>query len=154
LSKMTTELNDRSMMAETRQVELVAVRTHIEELRNRVGDAEQEFAATQARLTQERGESEAATRELLEARGRVENLSQRVTDLDRQLIIQVKEAEMLGNRVSDLEGRLATQGKLLAERDFENNQLRQASQAAERMAGELHAEIATLSGGGRSPAIE
>ncbi len=69
-----------------------------------------------------------------EARSRVENLSQRVTDLDRQLILQVKEAEMLGNRVNDLEARLATQGKLLAERDFENNQLRQAKEAAERLA--------------------
>src|ERR1700739_1806870 len=53
LAKINTELNDRSMMAESRQVELVAVRTQIEELKNRVGDAEKEFAATQARLTQE-----------------------------------------------------------------------------------------------------
>src|SRR6266702_4064325 len=64
LGKMTGELNDRSMVAESRQVELVAVRAHIEELRSRVGDAEREFAATQTRLTQERGESETATREL------------------------------------------------------------------------------------------
>ena len=89
--------------------------------------------------------SENATRELGEARGRVENLSQRVTDLDRQLIIQVKEAEMLGNRVNDLEARLATQGKLLAEREFENNQLQQANEAAERTAKELRDEIAALS---------
>src|SRR6266481_609423 len=154
LAKMNTDLNDRSMVAEGRQVELVAVRAHIEELRSRVGDAERDFAATQSRLTQERGESEAATRELLEARSRVENLSQRVTDLDRQLIVQIKEAEMLGNRVNDLEGRLATQGKMLAERDFENNQLRQASQAAERTVKDLRVEIAGLSEAGMSPAIE
>ena len=153
LAKMNTELNDRSMMAESRQVELVAVRAHIEELKSRVGDAERDFAATQSRLTQERGESEAATRELVEARGRVENLSQRVTDLDRQLIVQVKEAEMLGNRVTDLESRLATQGKLLAERDYENNQLRQANQTAERTVKELREEINHTSGG-RLPALE
>ena len=47
------------MMAESRQVELVAVRAQIDELKNRVGDAEKEFAATQARLAQERGDSEA-----------------------------------------------------------------------------------------------
>jgi hypothetical protein len=70
------------------------------------------------------------------------------------LIIQVKEAEMLGNRVNDLEGRLATQGKLLAEREFENNQLRQQNDDAERTAKELRAEIAALSEGGKSPAIE
>jgi chromosome segregation ATPase len=153
LGKLNSELSDRSMMAESRQVELVAVRAQIDELKNRVGDAEKEFAATQARLAQERGESEKATSELTEARSRVENLSQRVTDLDRQLIIQVKEAEMLGNRVNDLETRLSTQGKLLAERDYENNQLRQTNEAAERTARELRDEIAGLSGG-KSPALE
>src|ERR1700761_1842917 len=68
LAKINTELNDRSMVADSRQVELVAVRAQIEELKNRVGDAEKEFATTQARLAHERGESEIATRELTEAR--------------------------------------------------------------------------------------
>ena len=52
---------------------------------------------------------------------------------------------MLGNRVNDLEARLATQGKLLAEREFENNQLKQANEAAERTIKELRDEIAALS---------
>jgi chromosome segregation ATPase len=153
LTKLNTELNDRSMTADTRQVELVAVRAHIEELKGRVGEAERDFTATQARLTQERGESEAATRALSEARGQVENLSQRVTDLDRQLIVQVKEAEMLGSRVTDLEGRLATQGKLLAERDFENNQLRQAGETSERAMKQLRDEIGAINSG-QWPALE
>jgi chromosome segregation ATPase len=153
LGRINTELSDRSMMAESRQVELVAVRAQIDDLKARVGEAEREFSTTQARLAQERTESETASRELAEARGRVENLSQRVTDLDRQLIIQVKEAEMLGNRVNDLEGRLATQGKLLAERDYENNQLRQANAAVERTIKELRDEIAAT-GGGKSPMID
>src|SRR5918996_2844139 len=88
LTKLNTELNDRAMTADSRQVELVAVRTQIEQLKGRVGDAEKEFSTTQTRLAQERAESEHATRELTDARSRVENLSQRVTDLDRQLIVQ------------------------------------------------------------------
>src|SRR6202035_544225 len=40
LAKINTELSDRSMMAESRQVELLAVRTQIEALKGRVGDAE------------------------------------------------------------------------------------------------------------------
>ena len=155
LAKINHELSDRSMMADSRQVELVAVRTQIEELKGRVGDAEKEFSATQVRLAQERTDSENATRELTDARGRVENLSQRVNDLDRQLIVQVKEAEMLGNRVGDLEGRLATQGKLLAEREYENNQLKQTNAAAERIMMDLRNEIATTSSSGAgSAAIE
>src|SRR3954465_354486 len=82
LAKINAELSERSITADTRQIELVTVRTQIDELKGRVGDAEKEFAATQARLVQERSDSEKATHELGEARSRVENLSQRVTDLD------------------------------------------------------------------------
>ena len=153
LARINHELNDRAMTADSRQVELVAVRTQIEELKGRVGDAEKEFSTTQARLAQERADSERATHELSEARSRVENLSQRVTDLDRQLIVQVKEAEMLGNRVNDLEARLATQGKLLAEREYENNQLRQANENTDRATRELREEIAAANGG-KSPIVE
>ena len=60
---------------------------------------------------------------------------------------------MLGNRVNDLETRLATQGKLLAERDYENSQLRQLNEAAERTARELRDEIAVMNGG-KSPALD
>jgi chromosome segregation ATPase len=153
LARINHELNDRAMTADSRQVELVAVRTQIEQLKGRVGDAEKEFSTTQARLAQERADSERATHELSEARSRVENLSQRVTDLDRQLIVQIKEAEMLGNRVNDLEARLATQGKLLAEREYENNQLRQANENTDRATRELREEIAAANGG-KSPIVE
>jgi chromosome segregation ATPase len=154
LAKLNHDLSDKSIMAESRQVELVAVRAQIDALQNRVGDAEKEFSETQARLEQQRGESDAATQALVEARGRVENLSQRVTDLDRQLMLQVKEAEMLSSRINDLENRLANQGKLLAEREYENKQLRDTNAATERTAQELRDEIAALNSGGKSPALE
>lgn len=155
LARINHELSDRSMTADTRQVELVAVRAQIEQLQGRVSDAEKEFAETQTRLAQERTESEKATSELNDARGRVENLSQRVNDLDRQLIVQVKEAEMLGSRVNDLEARLATQGKLLAEREYENNQLKQTNANAERIMMDLRNELSTASSsGGSSAALE
>jgi chromosome segregation ATPase len=147
LAKLNSDLSDKSMMAESRQVELVAVRAQIDALQGRVGDAEKEFTDTQKRLELQRGESDVATRELGEARERVENLSQRVTDLDRQLMLQVKEAEMLGNRINDLENRLAAQGKLLAEAEYENKQLRETSEAARD-------EIAALNSGSKSPALE
>jgi chromosome segregation ATPase len=154
LARLNHELTDRSMMAESRQVELVAVRTQIDALKNRVDDAEKDFATTQHRLELQRGESDTATRELTDARARVENLSQRVTDLDHQLTIQVKEAEQLGLRVNELETQLSMQGKLLADRDFENSQLRQANAAAELIAGDLRVEIAAMAGGKASPMVE
>jgi chromosome segregation ATPase len=123
-------------------------------LKGRVGEAEKEYSSTQARLTQEQTDSANVSRELSEARSRVENLSQRVTDLDRQLIAQVKEAEMLGNRVNELEARLSTQGKLLTEREYENNQMKQSAEVADRTIKDLRVEIAALHEGGRQPGFE
>jgi len=153
LAKLNTELTDRSVTADSRQIELVAVKAQVDALKNRVEDAEKDVGATRQKLEQQRGESNVATRELAEARARAENLSLRVTDLDRQLVAQVKEAELLGNRVADLENRLATQGKLLTEREYENNQLRQTNEAAERNAKDLRDEIVALTGG-KSPLID
>ena len=154
LTRLNADLNDRSVMAESRQVELVAVRTQIEQLRGRVTEAEKEYSTTQTRLTLERSDSEKVSRDLTDARGRVENLSQRVSDLDRQLIAQIKEAEMHANRVNDLETRLSTQGKLLTEREYENIQLKQAGEVADRTIRELRGEIAALHEGGRTPGFD
>src|SRR5690348_2480189 len=43
LFRINAELSDRSSVADSRQVELVAVNAQIELLKNRVGDAEKEF---------------------------------------------------------------------------------------------------------------
>jgi len=154
LARITAELSDRTQVAEGRQVELVTVRTQVEELRSRLGLAEQDFTSTQHKLELQRGESVSATRDLAEARARVESLNHRVTDLDQQLAIQVHEAELLGNRVDQLETQLLEQTKLLAERDFENAQLRQAHEATEQMARNLRVEIAANAGGKSSPLVE
>ena len=53
LAKINSELSDRSMMAESRQVELVAVRAQIEELKYRVGDAEKAAMEEQLRVARE-----------------------------------------------------------------------------------------------------
>lgn len=154
LARITAERDDRTHVAEGRQVELVTVRTQVEELKSRLGLAEQDFSSTQHKLELQRGESVTATRDLTEARTRVESLNHRVTDLDQQLAIQVHEAELLGNRVDELETQLLEQTKLLAERDFENAQLRQANDAAEQTARNLRVEIAANAGGRASPLVE
>ena len=151
-AKLNSELSQRSMAAESRQVELLAVRSQIEALQNRVNEAEKEVSSSQQRLTVHRNESEIATRELGDARGKVENLSGRVSDLDRQLAVQTKETELLSTRVIDLENRLALQGKILAEREYENTLLRQQAEAAKQTEQKLREDMA--SGTGNSSAME
>jgi chromosome segregation ATPase len=144
--KLTHELSERSTTADNRQSELVAVRGQVDDLQNRVKSAERDYSETQQRLATQRGDSDTATRDLAEARGRAENLSTRVSDLDRQLLVQVKEAEMLSGRVTDLESRLALQGKILAEREYENNLLRQQVEAAKKTERQLRDEMAAGTG--------
>src|SRR4051794_21975370 len=141
LAKLNHDLSDKSMMADSRQVELVALRAQIETLQARVGEAEKEHTETGKRLEQERGQSEAASRELAEARERVDSLNHRVTDLDQQLTLQVKEAEQANNRASELE--------------IENKKLLAANEAAMRTVQQLRDEMAALgAGAGPSPALE
>src|ERR1700709_586481 len=60
LAKLNSDLSDKSMMAESRQVELVTVRPQSDALQGRVSDAEKEFSETQARLDQAPGQSRAS----------------------------------------------------------------------------------------------
>lgn len=152
LGKLNSELSERAMAADSRQVELVAVRSQIEVLQARVNEAEKEVAASQQRLTDHRNEADIATRELSDARGKVENLSGKVGDLDRQLVVQTKETELLSTRVTDLENRLAIQGKILAEREYENTLLRQQVEAAKQTEQKLREDM--TSGTGNTAAMD
>jgi chromosome segregation ATPase len=129
LGRLEHQLAERSLAAESGQAELATVNTQIALLQKRVGEAEQSLALARQNLEAHQGESAAATNDLVTARERGETLTQRVTDLEKQLLVQTKEAEMLGGRASELENRLAEQGKMLAERGFENHQLRQQLEA-------------------------
>jgi chromosome segregation ATPase len=153
LARLSSQLADRSVTADTRQIELLAVRTQVDALKNRVGDAEQDFAASHERLESQRGESDGASRDLAEARGQVGGLIQRVGDLDRQLADQANAATQLSQRINELEASLNVQNKLLAERDEENARLREANAAAVRMATEARDGLAAT-GSAAAPALD
>ncbi len=125
LSQLTHELTDRSATAESRQAELATVQIQVEALQARVHEAEKEFTDTEQRLVEQRGQFDSASRDLGEARSRVENLTVRVADLDRDLMTRSKETATLTERVGDLESKLVAQGKLLSEREHEMGLLQQ-----------------------------
>jgi len=129
LGRLEHQLTERSLAAESGQAELATVNAQIALLQKRVGDAEQSLALARQNLETHQVESATATSDLATARERGESLTQRVADLEKQLLLQTKEAEMLGGRADELENRLAVQGKMLAERGFENHQLRQQLEA-------------------------
>jgi chromosome segregation ATPase len=146
LGKLTASLDERSVVTDSQRIELVALRTQIESLKNRVGEKESEVDATQDRLERERRDSSKAAKELQDERGKVENLGARVGELERQMIAQTTEAEALGRRVQELEGQLGQQARLIAEREHEVGQLREFIETAQTTEIRLRAELAATEG--------
>ena len=130
LAKMMSDLDERSTLADSQKVEIVAFRTQAEALKERLDGASSELRAVEERRDAERVELKAATQELQDERGKVENLGRRVAELEQHLAAQNKEAEILGRRAQDLETRLGEQSRLLNQSEFELKHVRQEMDAA------------------------
>src|SRR6185312_5574342 len=124
LAKMLGELDERAVLADSQKIEIVALKTQVEALKERLSDAEKEVKTTEDRVANERRELKEATAELTAERGKVENLGRRVGELEQHLVAQTTEAEMLGRRAQDLENRLTEQSRALTQSEFELKQLR------------------------------
>jgi chromosome segregation ATPase len=146
LAKFVGELDGHSSVAEAQKVEIVALKAQVEALKDRLTAAGNELRTVEDRRDAERVELKAATQELSEERGKVENLGRRVAELEHALVAQTTEAEMLGRRAHDLETRLTEHSRLLTESDFELKQLRGEMDTARRTEADLRTAIVELDG--------
>jgi chromosome segregation ATPase len=146
LVKMIGELDERSSEAEAHKIDIVALKTQVEALKDRLTEAGNELKIVEDRRDAERVELKAATQELAEERGKVENLGRRVSELEQALVAQTTEAEILGRRAQDLENRLGDQSKALNESEFELKMLRSEIETARKTESDLRAAIAELDG--------
>ena len=146
LSKFISELDERSTLADSQKIEIIALKTQVDALKERLDGASFELKNVEDRRDAERVELRAATQELTQERGRVENLGRRVAQLEQQLVAQTKEAEILGQRAQDLENRLGEQSRLLNQSEFELKQLRQEVETARRVESDLRTAIAEIEG--------
>jgi chromosome segregation ATPase len=80
LAKLSVSLGERSAVADSQRVEIVALRTQVEALRSKVEAHDRDVRRTHDRVERERGATSAASQELGTERGRVENLGERVAD--------------------------------------------------------------------------
>jgi chromosome segregation ATPase len=147
LAQLTAELGERTVTTESQHGQIGALTKQIDALQVELQRFEKEVRDTEDRLSRERNDADTATKELAEERGKVENLGNRVVQLERALLAQTTEAEILGRRVQDLEARLAEQGHLLADGERAVSQLLGELDAARKAETGLRTEIA--SGGGR-----
>jgi chromosome segregation ATPase len=110
LAKLMGELDERSILANSQKIEIVALKTQVDALKERLDGAGRELKTVEDRRDAERIELKAATQELSEERGKVENLGRRATVLEQQLAAQTKEAEILGRRAQDFDDRAPSSG--------------------------------------------
>jgi chromosome segregation ATPase len=146
MSRLNADLGERTALSESQRIEVIALKTQIEALKVRIGDYEQDIKKTEDRLDKQRTEASQATRELTDERGRVENLGKRVAQLEQQLVVQSTEAELLGKRAAELDSRVAEQGRLLVEREYENDRLKSELESARQTVTDLRHEIAETGG--------
>jgi chromosome segregation ATPase len=146
LGKLTGDLNERSTLADSQKIEIIALKTQVDALKERLDGAGFELKTVEDRRDAERIELKAASQELTEERGRVENLGRRTAELEQQLLVQSKEAEILGQRAQDLESRLTEQSRLLNQSEFELKHLRQEMESARKVESDLRTAIIELEG--------
>jgi chromosome segregation ATPase len=146
LARMTAELDQQSVLTDSQKIEIVALKTQAEALKERLGDAERAVKTADDRVARQRIEIEETTAELAAEHGRVGSLCHRAAELEQQLAAQTTAAEMLGRRAHDLETRLTDQSKALSESEFELRQLREQMNAARNTEGDLRSAIAEFDG--------
>jgi chromosome segregation ATPase len=150
LSKVASDLDERAVTADSQRVELVALRTQVEALKERVTAHERDAQEIGDRLGRERQAAASASSELNEERAKGDKLSDRVMQLERALVAQTTEAEVLGRRVQETESRLADQMRVLTNREMENAQLREKLAGAQKTEADLRAELTAAASRTRS----
>ncbi|MGO4714701.1 hypothetical protein [Bradyrhizobium sp. 2TAF24] len=103
LDRLRQELSGQTTATAGQQAEIAALNAQIEAVKQQVSAAEREVGDTGQKLTAHRVDSDAATRDLAEARSRAEGLHQRVGELETQLTAHARDVETLNGRIAALE---------------------------------------------------
>ena len=90
LATLMGELDERSTLADSQKIEIIALKTQVEALKERLDGTGHDLKIVEDRRDAERVELQAATQELSAERGRVENLGRRVAELEQQLVAQTR----------------------------------------------------------------
>jgi chromosome segregation ATPase len=147
LARLTSVLEERSVLVDSQKVENAALRTQGRMLNERLIQAGKEARAVEEHRDVERSELKAATQNLMEERSKFENFHRHVTDLLQQLTAQRTDDEILNRRArEDLENRLIEQSRLLNEGESELTHLRCEIEIARKAEDDLRIAIIEIDG--------
>jgi chromosome segregation ATPase len=147
LARLTTVLNERSVLANSHKAEIAALTMQVQTLDERLTQGGEETKAVEERRDVERSELKAATQNLMEERSKFENFHRHVTDLLQQLTAQRTDDEVLNRRArEDVENRLIEQSRLLNEGESELTHLRGEIEIARKAEDDLRIAIIEIDG--------
>jgi chromosome segregation ATPase len=150
LAQLAARHHETAVSSESQRVELVALRAQAEALKGQIESYDAEAKLLEARLREKTSEADSLSDQLVDERGRVEQLLTRASELERKLIVQETEAEVLARRVQELTSRLDEQTRFLADREFASEKLREELTTAQRAESEIRAALAQVEGRHRS----
>jgi chromosome segregation ATPase len=130
LAKITAQLGESTVLADSQRVEIIALNTQVDALKERLTDAERTIQAAGLRVADERRRLEAAAAELTAERNKAETLGRKIAALERQLADEAASAR-------ELEKRLTEHARAMSERDFELRQLRHQVEAVRKAEADL-----------------
>ena len=155
-ARLAIALNEGSVPADPQKFENAVLRVQIRALNERPIHAGKEAEAAEELREAERRDLEAVTKELMEERGKFENLYHHVTrlvELVEQLTAQRTADEILHQRArEDLENRLIVQSRLLNESESEISHLRDEMESAFKAENDLRVAIIEIEGRGNAAA--
>jgi chromosome segregation ATPase len=147
LARLTSVLEERSVLVDSQKVENAALRMQVRMLNERLIQAGKEARAVEEHRDVERSELKAATQNLMEERSEFENFHRHVTDLLQQLTAQRTDDEVLNGRArEDLESRLIEQSRLLNEGESELTHLCGEIEIARKAEDNLRIAIIEIDG--------
>jgi len=100
-SLVSVDQRESAATAESRRVELLALRAQAEALKGQIESYDKETQELEARLRRKTTEAAKLNEQLAAERGRAEHFAGRATELDRALLVYKTEAEVLGRRVEE-----------------------------------------------------
>jgi chromosome segregation ATPase len=141
LAKFNSQLDQSSLTADSRRVELVVLQAQAEVLKDQIESYEKETRSLQSHLDAQAEKLETANALLAEERIKSDTFGARIKELDSQLTVQTTEAESLGKRVQELLAQLDQYERLAVEHEHTAERFRNQAEAAQRTEADVRAAL-------------
>lgn len=152
MASLARSLSDKGAESDSRHIEISTLEAQCVKLKERISGLEKEVAAAEERAAEERNAADRAARSLVDERGQVETLNNRLSEMEELASAGKSQAEMLSKNIVSLESEAHRQADLagrreteltarLAQREAELIELRTALETSRDEALSLHREI-------------